>query len=152
MKASEFIKLLESDDIDYKAIYNESKRDSSLDTESKELDRQITDNIDVQVKWNVIKLSVMEKISEIDKNLSNKKRDILEYWKGLKEDKPKKYLEKAEITSMVNNDKEVLEYTRELNKYKNILSYIETFMKTLNNKHFAIGHYIEWKKATNGFV
>lgn len=152
MKASEFIKVLEEDDINYQLIWSETKSDSEFIQKDKDIDRQITDNIDVQVKWLIIELSIMESISDVKKTIGNRRREVLEYWKGMLVNKPKKYLEKSEITNMINNDKDVLDLMREEEKYSNILNLIKGFQKTLNNKHFAIGHYIDFKKSTNGFV
>lgn len=151
MRPSEFIdKIGEDLELDIKMIFKESKADSNIDIES--VDKEIVRNVNMQVKWNCIRLSLMEILSDLELEAGKERADILKYWKSLKEDKPKKYIESSEIKLLIAGDPDVIVIVQQINKYKNILSYIDKFMKTLDNKHFAIGHFIEFKKATNGFV
>lgn len=151
MKPSDMIEnFISNDKLDIKLIYKEAKIDSSLDIEN--VDKEIVKNIDIQIKWNSIKLALMEQVSTTESEINKKRADVLKYWKSLKKDKPKKYLDSAEIKLLIAGDEDIITLTDELNKYKNLIHYIDKLLKTLENKHFAIGHYIEFKKATNGFV
>lgn len=57
---------------------------------------------------------------------------------------------KQDISIYLDSDEELIEAKNKLEYYKDILSFLEGVLKSLNNRGFQIKNAIDWKKFTEG--
>ena len=57
---------------------------------------------------------------------------------------------KQDISIYLDSDEELIELKNKLEYYKNILTYLEGILKSLNNRGFQIKNAIDWKKFSEG--
>jgi len=57
---------------------------------------------------------------------------------------------KQDISIYLDSDEELIEAKNKLEYYRDILSFLEGVLKSLNNRGFQIKNAIDWKKFTEG--
>lgn len=57
---------------------------------------------------------------------------------------------KQDMSIYLDSDEELIELKNKLEYYKNILTYLEGILKSLNNRGFQIKNAIDWKKFSEG--
>ena len=73
-----------------------------------------------------------------------------EYYSGKNDSPfPLKIL-KQDMSIYLESDEELIESKNKLEYYKDILSFLEGILKSLNNRGFQIKNAIDWKKFTEG--
>ena len=88
MKPSEFIKKIETEEEYIRLLFKECYKDAKLDDDN--LEREITKNIEVQIKWNVIKSMIQDLLNRYEEEYKKIRSEKYKYWKGMLKNKPKK--------------------------------------------------------------